>query len=205
MTDNIRDDQLRVELGGAWFALPAAGEQIDPALDELVATFEPLEEEPRRQLRGGLGAVTRLAHSLAPGARTSYALVLNPESGRVQALLSIRLSRVTPDAYANYLAAAREYAGDARVEVVNRVVEEVRLPAGPSILSRDFTLPIEREGVPDPALERCFLAVFPEGYETAVEFTLLTQNLALFDDAGSYVMALAAGERPNIPGHEEAP
>lgn len=204
MTDNIRDDQLQVELGGNWFALPAADEPIDSALDELLASFEPLEGEPRRQLRGGLSIVTRLAHSLAPGSRTSYALVLNPDSGRVQALLSIRLSRVTPDAYANYLAAARAYAGDARIEVVNRVVEEVRLPAGPGILSRDFTLPIEREGVPDPALERCFLAVFPEGYETAAEFTLLTQNLALFDDAGSYLLAMAAGERPIIPGHEDA-
>ncbi|GMA91739.1 hypothetical protein [Homoserinibacter gongjuensis] len=43
MTDNIRDDQLQVELGGNWFALPAADEPIDPALDELLASFEPLE------------------------------------------------------------------------------------------------------------------------------------------------------------------
>lgn len=201
---NIQHDRLELELAPSWYPLPAVGESIEPAVDELIAGFEPLDEEPRRQLRGGLDAVIRLSHSLAPGARTSYALVLAPASGRVQALLSIRLSRITADAYANYLAAARAYAGDARIEVVNRVVEEVTLPAGRGVLSRDFTMQIEREGVPDPALERCFLAVFPDGYETAVELTLLTQNLALFDDAGSYLMALASGERPVISGAEEA-
>lgn len=203
MTDNVRDDQLQIELGPAWLLLPDADENVDAAIEAMITALEPLDHEPRRQLRGGLAAVSRLAHSLAPGSRVSHVFVPNPATGRVQALLSIRVSRVTAEAYDNYLAAAQTYRGDDRVEVVNRVVEEVRLPAGRGVLSRDFTLAIEREGVPDPALERCFLAVFPEGYETAVEFTLLTQNLALFDDAGSYLLALAAGERPSIAGLEE--
>ncbi|PZQ90815.1 MAG: hypothetical protein DI534_06415 [Leifsonia xyli] len=195
---NLEDDLLRIELGESWFALPAAREEFEASTGALLDGFAPIDAEARRQLLGGLDAVFRLTESLAPGTRTSHVLITNPASGRVQALLSIRLSRVTPEAYDNYLDAARGYAGDAGVEVVNRVVEPVRLPTGRGILSRDFTLPVQREGVADPVLERCFLALFPEGYETAVEFTLLTQNLALFDDAGSYLLALASGERPTV-------
>lgn len=204
MTDTV-DDQLHVELSGAWFALPAPDEDAEAAIQGIVTTLGPLDEAADREVRAGLAAVIPLAHSLAPGSRISHALIPNPASGRVQALLSVRLTRITPDAHANYLAAARAYAGGPGVEVINRVVEEVRLPVGPGVLSRDFTLPIEREGVPDPVLERCFLAVFPEGFETAVEFTLLTQNLALFDDTGSYLMALAAGERVREPGEDATP
>jgi hypothetical protein len=200
---NVDHDQLRIALGGAWFALPARGDDVEGGIAALLDELGPLEEEATRQLTAGLRIVTGVAHGLAPGSRTDHALILDPSSGRVQALLSIRLVRVVPDAYANYLAAARSYDGDEHTEVVNRTVEEVELPVGRGILSRDFTLPRTREGIPDPALERCFLVVFPTGYETAAEFTLLTQNLALFDDAGSYLLAVAAGENPRIPGRED--
>lgn len=193
---------MRLPLSGAWFRLPDQGDDVEAHVDGLLGEFGPLEEEATRQLRAGLHIVARLAHSLAPGARTSHALVLQPDSGRVQALLSIRLSRVTPDAYENYLGVARGFSGDDDVEVIKRRVEEVALPDGRGILSHDFTLAVQREGVADPALERCFLAYFPTGFDTAIEFTLLTQNLALFEDAPSYLMAVAAGERPVVPGRE---
>ncbi|MGN6274018.1 MAG: hypothetical protein ACTHMQ_13125 [Protaetiibacter sp.] len=200
----IHEGVMQLPLSGAWFRLPDQGDDVETQIDALLAEFAPLDEEPRRQLEAGLRIVTGLAHSLAPGARTSHALILQPDSGRVQALLSIRLSRVTADAYDNYLTTARAFSGDERIEVIKRTVEEVELPDGRGILSHDFTLAVQREGVADPALERCFLAYFPSGFETAIEFTLLTQNLALFDDAPSYLLAVAAGERPVVPGREAA-
>jgi hypothetical protein len=199
----ISEGVMQLPLAGGWLQLPDQGDDVDAGIAALLAELGELDAEATRQLGAGLRIVTGLAHSLAPGARTSHALVLQPDSGRVQALLSIRLSRITPEAYDNYLAAARAYAGDERVEAIKRSVEEVQLPDGRGILSHDFTLAIQREGVPDPALERCFLAYFPDGFDTAVEFTLLTQNLALFEDAPAYLVALAAGERPAAPGWEE--
>jgi hypothetical protein len=198
----IHEGVMQVPLSGSWFRLPGSDDDLEAGVDAVLAEVGPLDEEATRQLRAGLGVVARLAHSLAPGARMSHALILEPDSGRVQALLSIRLSRVTSAAYDNYLAAAKAFSGDKRVEVIKRIVEEVQLPEGRGILSHDFSLATEREGIADPALERCFLAYFPTGFDTAVEFTLLTQNLALFDDAPAYLMAVAAGERPLVPGRE---
>jgi hypothetical protein len=198
----IHEGVMQLPLSGAWFRLPDQGDDVAAGIGALLAELGPLEEDPTRELEAGIRIVTGLAHALAPGARTSHALILQPDSGRVQALLSIRLSRVTPEAYDNYLSAARVFSGDDSVEVIKRNVEEVELPDGRGILSHDFTLAVQREGVADPALERCFLAYFPTGFETAIEFTLLTQNLALFEDAPSYLMAVAAGERPVVPGRE---
>ena len=186
----------RIELSTAWVELPGPAEEREAALDAIVERYADVADEPRGRLRRSLGIVAQIASELAPGAHSSFALILTPGSGLVEALLSIRVTRVTPDAYDNYLSAARALDGDTSTELIRRRVEEVALPEGRAILSSDFTLPIVREGIPSPATERTFLAIFPDGYETATEFTLLTQNLALIEDAGSYLLALAAGENP---------
>lgn len=194
---NVKDGVLVVEIDGSWTELPAGPDGADERLAEIIGGFE-LDESAAGRLERSLRLVMAVAANLPAGARRSYALVPDPTSGSAQALLSLRVSRVTPDAYDNYLAAARALESDDKLEVIRRTIDEVVLPAGRGVLSRDFTLARVTEGVPDPATERTFLALFPTDADTAVEFTLLTQNLALFADAGEYLLALAANEKPTI-------
>jgi len=197
MTELI-DGAIVVELSTSWIELPAPGPDAASALAELVAGLEIPAEEARDRLARSLASVLAITAELAPGERRSHALILAPTTGRVDAILSMRVVMVVPEAYDNYLAAARALEGRDDVELLNHVVEEVALPLGRAILTRDFIQPVSDGGVPAPATERGFLAVFVDGHDFAAEFTVLTQNLALFDDLGSYLMALASGENPPL-------
>lgn len=193
---NVVDGILNIAVGESWIPLPAENADHVEAIRQLVESFGLDDDLTARRLGFALDMVMRVAHELPAGARKSYALVPSPHSGMVEALLSMRVSRVTTDAYENYLAAASTLESNERLEVIRRSVDEVVLPAGRGVLSRDFTLPRAVQGVPDPAMERTFLALFPDDSDSAVEFTLLTHNLALFSDAGEYLLALAANENP---------
>lgn len=201
---NLKDGFLTIPLGSMWVQLPQADENVDERVDQIVEELKlGVDDAASRSLASALRTVTGVAAGLPAGARESHALVISPSAGRVEALLSIRVSKVTSDAYDNYLRIAREFKGNDTSELINRVVEEIDLPIGRSVLSRDFVLPTSDSGVPDPAMERVFLAVFPVEFENAVELTLLTQNLALFPDASSYLVSLAMGENPVLIGMEE--
>lgn len=195
----VEDEVIVLPIRPEWVRLPS-NESGDPtaAVDELAAELTS-DEAAGRGLRIGLTAVIALARRLAPGPRRSYALVRSPESGWVDALLTFRLvgrGDVTVDRYFAGASAPLEGEG---IDVVNRTVERVRLPAGEAVVSHDFTLAVDGEGVGNPALERAFLALFPDGMDTVVEFSLLTQNLALFDDAALFLVRFAAGENPETP------
>lgn len=199
----IQNDTLRFVLAEQWHELAASDVEAEAHNAAIIESFDLDDENARRNLEAGLRAVTRIAFGLPQGVRTSHALVLHPASGRVEALLSARLSRVTPEGFDNYLVAARALQSDESTEVIRRAVDEVTIPAARAVLSSDFTLPLQREGVVAPAMERAFLAVFPEGYETVVEFALFTQNLALFENAGDFLVGLASGR--TIDPEAEAP
>jgi len=195
----VEDGILILPLRPEWRELPAA-DAADPAaaIGAIVDELAP-SAEAAPGIRAGLTAVTSLAHGMAPGPRRSYALVRRPDGGLVDALLTFRLvgrGEVTVDDY--FEAASRPLAADG-VDVVNRTVERIQLPSGLGVASHDFTLDVDGEGVGNPALERAFLALFPEGTETVVEFSLLTQDLGLFDDVQLFLAQFAAGDNPETP------
>jgi hypothetical protein len=192
---NLKDGLLVVAVDERWIELPATQDDADARIAEIIGTFD-VDAEAAARLDYSLRTVLAVAFALPAGARRSYALITDATSG-VQALLSMRVSRVAPEAYDDYLATATRLESNDELELIHRTVDEVVLPAGRGVLSRDFTLPKTTEGVPDPAMERTFLALFPTDADTAVEFTLLTQNLALFENAGDYLLALAANENPS--------
>lgn len=195
----VDDGIITLPLRTEWIELPAAGDgDTSAAIGALVDRLAPAADAAPG-IRAGLTAVTDLAHRMAPGPRRSYALVREPDSGLIDALLTFRLvgrGTVTPEQY--FEAASRPLEADG-VDVVNRTVERIQLPSGPGVASHDFTLDVDGEGVGNPALERAFLALFPDGTETVVEFSLLTQNLALFDDAQLFLAHFAAGDNPETP------
>ncbi len=201
---NLDRGILTIPIREAWIELPEPEADIEAAIQAILERFEfGSDADARRRLGASLRTVHTVASALPSGARRNNALVLSPSSGRVEALLSLRVSRTVPGSYAEYLAAARALTGDERIEIIQRTVEEIDLPAGPAVLSRDFALPRSDGGVADPAMERAFLALFLADHDTVTEFTLLTQNLALFTDAGGYLSSLAAGENPPLPGMED--
>ena len=203
LPDDVTDDPtiLAIHLRPEWKELPADGR--DAWVEETAAGFD-IDDEARLRLSRSLEAAVRNLDALAPGSRRSFALVVAPELGRVDAVLSVRYSQVTQDAYANYLAAARAVTSTETVELLNRKVEEVLVPAGPAVVVSDILVPARTGAFAPAATERAFLAVFPEGWATAMDFTYLSQNLGALDDAAEYLVGIASGQNPALRGTEDA-
>lgn len=191
---------LAIRLRPQWLRLSIHDEDPEAGLIGTVASLDLRREESIERLTYSLRSVSAVAASLPPGNRDSSALVRNPASGRVDALLSIRVTSTVDGDYDRYLAAAQRPVGSDTVEVIKREVQELVVIGVRCVASHDFTLPIETEGVASPAQERTFLAMFSDDNSTCVEFALLTQDFALFVDSVSYLVAVAAGENPQTPG-----
>ena len=189
-----------VQLESAWWPL---GDGTDPAAgiaDALVKTLASHVEGPSKTaLHANLVIFAEWAQSLAPGERRSFALVRQPEIGRVDALLSWRYSRVTDGVYDQYLALARDQASSATVELVNQRVLEYAMPAGRAIAIHDVLL-IRDGGLIQPARERCTVALFIDEEPVLVELHLATMDLSLFDDIVEYAIVLISGDNPGVPG-----
>ena len=188
------------DLHPAWWSLGDGS--VDPTLVADALIEDAAVEDPAAQqgLRHGLALVGRLANGLIPGGRWSWALVQSPASGRVDALLTSRFTIATDDLYPAYLdaVAARE-STDAN-ELIHAEVREVVLPAGRAIVSHDFTRRRDGAGVLSPVFERCNVAVFIAGSSALLEFMIVAQDLALFDDMVAYAIDLASGHPSGVPG-----
>ena len=177
--------------------LPGAADPDEAArLDGIAASFD-LPEEPTGRLRGALGTVARLA--ARPGtARRSWALVRRPESGRVDAYVTLDLSLMDAGSHERFLRRAETDVVPAveGVELVRRTVSNRSVPAGLVGVVHEFVLPENDGGVGDPAVERAIAALFPDGFDKSLEFTIVTQDLGLFDDASEYLLELVSTVRP---------
>lgn len=196
-------DILEIPLRDQWLRLPSHDQDPESGMVRLLESLAVERTDVAARLEFGLRAVSSVAAGLPAGSRESRALVRNPASGHVDALLSVRIRPVEADGYDSYLAAAQALAGNEEVELIRRQVEEVRLPLGRGVLSHDFAYPLLREGVPAPAMERTFLGLFPDSQPVCLEFTLLTQDFALFSDAPAFLLELAVGDNPPIPGMDQ--
>ncbi|MEO8093318.1 MAG: hypothetical protein ABI632_00165 [Pseudolysinimonas sp.] len=179
--------EYSISIPAGWSLLPgkAHAEQIDT----IVAGFEVAAETAER-LRFALGNVNDIALH-APG-RVNWALVSDPASGRVDAMMSLSFPKQDQDSYAAYRTAVDAVKSTEEFEQVERTVIEKPLPAGPAIVVHEFVLPRTEGGVPDPAVERAIVAMFPAGFESFFEFALMTQDLAVFEDAAEYLVDIAA-------------
>ncbi|QEO10648.1 hypothetical protein [Protaetiibacter larvae] len=195
---------LEFALDAEWIELPSPEATDDDTWVEAALDSFELDGPVRGMLAEGLRGMLDLARKLSPGSRRSFALVAHPELGRVDALLSFRLARVTASGYADYLRAAQGFVPAGGGEALNRRVEELALPAGPAVLSTDILVPPADEPLAPPATERVFLGVFPRGWGAIAEFTLVTEDLAAFENAADYVVALASGGTPVRIGEDIA-
>jgi hypothetical protein len=192
---NSEDQALfSVVIDGAWKRLPTASGDHERQIDAVIAELG-VDGSAAARLNYGLHAVAHVAGNLSAGERHSFALIREPSTGVVDALLSTRVSRVEDGALDGYRARVGENRpGEQHVSSVNRTVEERRLPQGLAVIVHDITLREDGDGLVDPALERVILALFVSSADVLIEFYLATQNLALFDDAVDYLVELVAGD-----------
>ncbi|MGL4339156.1 MAG: hypothetical protein ACRCSP_01850 [Rhodoglobus sp.] len=196
-------DSISVELDRAWWPLGDGSHPVEAIADALMSTMVPdLAGPTATALRANLVSFAEWSQMLAPGERLSFALVRRPESGRVDALLSWRFSRIDGDVYDEYLSLARSQKSTERVELVNQRVLEFTLRHGRAIAIHDI-LVIREGGILQPARERCTVGFFIESESALIELHLATLDLSLFDDIVGYAMALLAGENPAVPGYLE--
>jgi hypothetical protein len=185
-----------ISLPAGWLRLPGSTD-TESSIQEIVDSFE-VSEDVGDRLRFALRNVNSISLE-APG-RANYALIRAPDDGRVDAVMAVSFPRQTADSLADYREAAHSVARDPQLDQVERTVNEYPLPAGPSIVVHEFVLPRTDGGVSDPAVERAVLALFPDGFESFFEFSLVTQDLTVFDDAAEYLLAVAAEVRFSTEG-----
>ena len=192
--------ELTLDLHAAWWPL-GDGSATPEVVADAVIEDAALPESPEREaLRAQLVGVGRLAAGLPSGSRWSWALVRDPRIGRAEALLSVRASATEGDLYARYLTEAGERVSTETTELIQPRVLETVVPGGRVIVTRDFTRRVVREGVMPPVMERCTAGVFLNDENALLEITLITPDLALFDDIVDYVLNLASEKPSGAPG-----
>jgi hypothetical protein len=193
----VSERALVLAIPGDLRLLPGGAETgVAERLDAIAASFE-VPEEPTTRLRAALETVARLA--ARPGTtRRSWALVRRPESGRVDAYVTLDLALMDAGSHQRFLRRADTDVAPAvdGVELVRRTVSNRSVSAGLVGVVHDLVLPRNDGGVGDPAVERAIVALFPEGFDKSLEFTIVTQDLGLFDDASEYLLELVSTVRP---------
>jgi len=165
-------------------ALPAEFLELSPtSLDEKPAAVPPGENEARdARFHSALRAVSDFATSR--GAVRSWALVIAPPSGAIDAVLLLRvLQRADDQSLSNYYDFVTGELGDHTI--INRTTARASVAGLEAVVVRDFVLPPSDEG---PARERGFVIV--DSGESLIEFDIETQDMSLFDDAGVYLLDL---------------
>lgn len=180
-----------------WHELPAPGDDSAQAVLALAERLAPKAESVER-LRHALEDVVLLSTMLKPGHRRNYVLVTDPGLGVADALMSVRFSRVEPDAFGQYLAAIeRARSADPNIETITSTVSELSLQAGPAILLKDVTVKREQEGIIAPAIERAIVSIFVDAAPAMLEILIATRNLARFEDIGEYARVIASAYGPD--------
>lgn len=191
--------RFEVEIPAGWHKLPAAqnAEATAEAVSAIVASLA-VDLEAGGRLAQALTAVTAVANAPRQQQRTHWALVPDPSAGRVEALLSLGSIVGGTGSVEKYLEAATvnldgpdsDPANPA--ELVNRTVAERVLAVGRTVTVHDFVIEPTAGGVADPAVERAIVAIFPERAARGIEMSIVTQNLAWFDDITGYLVDIAA-------------
>jgi hypothetical protein len=181
-----------ITIPGGWYQLPAPDEPVDEHWAVTVAGLG-VDDEVGERLLFGLRNVTAVARAKVGSQRAGWALIAEPTTGRVDALMTLNLLPRSEGDFDRYLEfATAEQDADAPIEVINRTVTRAELAAGPAIVVHDFTLVRNQGGVAEPALERATVGVFPTNGAVALELAIITQDLAVFEDVAALATEIAA-------------
>lgn len=185
----IADDrQFLIRVPGGFVPLPQSG--TDVTAETRVNDFE-LADDARNRLSEALGNVTAYSQSGERGARPHWAYVPAPQSGRVEALLSLGFLISDEGALERYYDVAEaRLAGSPNADLARRTVSREQLTSGEAVVVHDLVLEHTDGGVPQPAVERATVALLPPGSDKILEYSLVTQNLAAFADIADFLVQI---------------
>ncbi|MCU1513183.1 MAG: hypothetical protein JWO10_273 [Microbacteriaceae bacterium] len=188
----VKARNLEITIPNGWYPLSSSPDGTDAAIAVLLGSFE-LQPDAVERLEHALRMVSAVVQEPQRGGRPHWAYIPEPEQGRVEALLSIGFLIADDGAIDRYRGIAEaELNKSDSTDLVRRIVRTATLLVGPAIVVQDFVVEPVAGGVPNPAVERATVALFPTEAEKAVEFSIMTQNLALFPDIVEYLLEIAA-------------
>jgi hypothetical protein len=156
--------------------------------DKISDAFSTLDERSAAALTVNVERVRSFVAGL-PGERDAW--VLLHEEPHVKAVLTMRGYPTSADGRSELVEDlhAPALAGD--IDVINRTVREIDLPAGLAVETHDFSIAHDFETGTRPASERATVTIFAPGGVWAVDFMLVTQDLILFEDSLEYLHGIA--------------
>jgi len=170
---------LRLALPSHYVELSLAHDSLNPASELLGG-----DAASNARLHSALTSVGIFARS--QNALRSWALLLAPRSGAVDAVLLLRtLERPSDGALEQYYDSVTTNQDDPKI--VNRTIARTMVADLEALVVSDFVLPRAAEG---PARERGFVIV--DTGVALLEFDIETQDMSLFDNAGQYLLGLVA-------------
>lgn len=171
-----------------WAELPAPGDDLDAALDVITAA-SGATGDPALRLRQGLAGIT--AYAWSRDNRRNWGFINEPESGRVNALMSLSFRSTVTGDREDYLATAQAIPEIINgVEVINHVVEERAVPAGKAVIIHDFTLDLPDDEGARHSMERAVIGFFPTNWDVLMEFSIVTHEMNLFPDIAGYLLTV---------------
>ncbi|WP_411700776.1 hypothetical protein [Conyzicola sp.] len=186
------------EVPAGWHKLPVDATSTAAAVAEIAERLTD-PGETRDQLARALAAVSAQAQAARRHGRPHWAYVPDPATGRVEALLSVGDIPGDAGSYGRYLELARvdldtpesPVAGNP-AELINRTTTESRLALGKVVSIHDFVIQPTAGGIGDPAVERAIVALFPDRAARAVECSIVTQNMAQFENVTQYLVDIVS-------------
>lgn len=169
------------------------GVGIDESAESIEAVIEELGigEFAAQQLRGSLSNAIEFLRLNGAESKQSWVYIRDGSSGRVDAVVTMEFFSVGEEDKEKYVAAFRGSDQPPGAEVINRRVQLAELPNGEAVVVHDFLLDDSESNPAVPALERAIVGVFSRERAPMVEFTVLTQDLALFEDITEFAVMMA--------------
>jgi hypothetical protein len=169
--------------------LPPPGNEVDVVLEAIIASLA-LPPASGVRLRGSLAAAAAFAHARPNPGRAHWALVEHPKTGNVDAVLSLDIYALKDDDGPENYEARMRAAADSLGDAISYNVSRLSVADRPAVLTYQLELPAGAAGI--PAVEQATLAHFTDEH-TMLEYRMVAQDLAAYDDISAYVIQLASG------------
>lgn len=165
---------------------------VDDSAESVVSEFDfNLDDEAKERFTQSVGNVVEFLKLNESDNKQAWVYLHDPSSGRIDAVVTIELFSVNAGDKDRYKEAVNaEHATDTE-NVVNRHASFHEVAEGEVIVVNDVLIPPADSVLIVPAIERAITAVFLHGDSMMVEISVLTQDLALFEDIAEFSRLIA--------------
>lgn len=175
------------QLPAEWIPLPEATD-----FENRGDMFAGLDQPSMRALELNVERVGEFVAGL-PAHRDAWVLLRRRGIG---AVLTLHGHPAPEGGTSDLIEALRVAAIDPAIDVLNRTVRLVSIPAGDAIETHDFSIAHDFDSGTRPATERATVTIFPPTGHWVVDLMLVTQDLLLFEDSLDYLHSIAETVHP---------